>query len=332
MRLLHPAPVFPANDMATLRTSLPENVDMSNPPIIDHPGGKPRFKLQKASRLLWLLLLPSLLATSGCNRFAMLNAFVPPWGYTRTASIPYGPSPRQTLDLYHPCGAAPHADIIIFFYGGDLQRGTKADYRFVAQALTSRGFIAVLPDYRLYPDVTFPAFIDDGALAVRWVHDHARQIGGDPDHLYLMGHSAGAYIAVLLTLDAQYLNRVGLDRSSIRATASISGPFNFVPPPEDRAVFSMARNDTRPDPDIEPINFVDGHAPPLLLLQGLKDPEVDPANATELAALIRKKGGEADYIAYPDRAHVGMVLALAYPFRWLAPVLHDTTKFFHDHQ
>ncbi len=271
------------------------------------------------------------MAISGCTRFAVLDAVVPPWGYTRITNIAYGPLPRQTLDIYHPCAKAP-ADIVIFFYGGDLQRGTKADYRFVGQALASRGFIAVLPDYRVYPSVMFPAFIDDGALAVRWIHDHAREIGGDPDHVYLMGHSAGAYIAVMLSLDRQYLERVGLDRSAIRATASLSGPFNFVPPPEDRAVFGMSRTDINPRAQIEPINFVDGHAPPILLLQGLKDPEVNPANATELAALIRKKGGQVEFIAYPNRAHVGVVLALAYPFRWLAPVLHDTVKFFHDHQ
>jgi acetyl esterase/lipase len=284
------------------------------------------------TRLFWFLLLQSLMAMSGCTRFGMLDAWVPSWGYKRTPNIAYGILPRQTLDLYRPRAGAPVAGIVIFFYGGDLQTGTKGDYRFVAQALTSRGFIAVLPDYRLYPDVTFPAFIDDGALAVSWVHNHAREIGGDPGHLYVMGHSAGAYIAVLLTLDAQYLKRVGLDRSSIRATASLSGPFDFVPPPDDRCVFSMARDDTKTDPQIEPIHFVDGHAPPILLLQGMKDPEVDPANAPELAALIRKKGGEVVYIAYPNRAHVGVVLALAYPFRWIAPVLHDTVKFFKGQQ
>jgi acetyl esterase/lipase len=289
-------------------------------------------QVRKASRLLWVPILPLLIATSGCTRFAALNAVVPAWGYTRITNIAYGPLPRQNLDVYHPCPKPSAADIVIFFYGGDLQNGTKEDYRFVAQALTSRGFIVVIPDYRLFPNVTFPAFVDDGALAVRWVHDHAREIGGDPEHVYLMGHSAGAYIAVMLSLDGQYLKRVSLDRSTIRATASLSGPFNFVPPPEDRGVFGMSRTDINPRPQIEPINFVDGHAPPILLLQGLKDPEVNPANATELASLIRKKGGQVDYIAYPNRAHVGVVLALAYPFHWLAPVLHDTVKFFHDHQ
>jgi acetyl esterase/lipase len=299
--------------------------DPLNRSIDDH-------QVLKATRLLSLLILQSSMALSGCNRFAALDAVVPSWGYKRIPNIAYGPLPRQTLDVYYPRAHASASSIVIFFYGGDLQNGTKEDYRFVAQALTSRGFIAVLPDYRLFPNVTFPAFVFDGALAVRWVYDHACEIGGDRDHLYLMGHSAGAYIAVLLTLDPQYLKHVGLDRSVIRATASLSGPFDFVPPPDDRGVFSMARDDTRPDPGIEPVNFVDGKSPPLLLLQGLKDPEVDPANATELAALIRKKGGQVVYIAYPNRAHVGVVLALAYPFRWLAPVLHDTVKFFRDHQ
>jgi acetyl esterase/lipase len=294
--------------------------------------GMARSPFKTSHGRCWLLALASLMATSGCTKFADLNAVVPTWGYTRTRDIAYGPLPRQTLDVYRPSAGSGAADIVIFFYGGDLQTGTKEDYRFVGEALTSRGFVAVLPDYRLFPEVTFPAFVKDGALAVRWVHDHAPEIGGDPDHVYLMGHSAGAYIAVMLSLDGQFLKRVGLDRSSIRATASLSGPFDFVPPPEDRCVFGMARDDTRPDPEIEPINFVDGHAPPILLLQGLKDPEVNPANATELAALIRKKGGEVVYIGYPKRAHVGVVLALAYPFRWLAPVLEDTVKFFHEHQ
>jgi acetyl esterase/lipase len=270
---------------------------------------------------------------SGCSRFTLLNALVPSCGYTRIASIPYGALPRQSLDVYRPPRRPSGTlGIVVFFYGGDWQNGTKEDYRFVAEALTSRGFIAVLPDYRLYPAVTFPAFIGDGALAFRWVHDHAREIGGDPGHVYLMGHSAGAHIVAMLTLNAQYLNHVGLDRSAIRATAGLSGPYDFVPSPDDRGVFSMARDDTTPPPQIEPINFVDGHAPPMLLLQGLKDPTVNPANAAELASLIRKRGGDVVYIAYPQRAHVGVVLALAYPFQWLAPVLGDTVRFFREHQ
>jgi acetyl esterase/lipase len=273
-----------------------------------------------------------MISSPGCTRFDLLNATIPSCGYLRTSDIAYGPQPRQKLDVYRPSGTAPAAGVVIFFYGGDWQTGSKADYRFAAQALASRGFVAVMPDYRLYPRVTFPAFVQDGALAVRWAHDNAGRFGGDPSRVYLMGHSAGAYIAVMLTLDAKYLKDVGLDRSAIRATAGLSGPYDFVPPPDDRGAFAMAGDDTVPDPRIEPIHFVDGHAPPLLLVQGLKDTTVGPENATNLAARVRQAGGKVRTIFYPDRDHVGVVLSLAWPFRWLAPTLRDTTVFFEEQQ
>jgi acetyl esterase/lipase len=260
----------------------------------------------------------------------VLNSLVPTCGYQRTTDLAYGDLPRQKLDVYRP-NKSSAAAVVIFFYGGHWQTGSKTDYRFVAQALTSRGFVAVLPDYRLYPQVTFPAFVQDGAAAVRWVHDNISRFGGDPAKIYLMGHSAGAHIAALLTLDGHYLKDVGLDQSAVRATAALSGPYDFVPLPQDKAVFGMNETDSTPDPAIEPIHFVDGHAPPLLLLHGLKDQTVEAGNAARLEAKIRAAGGKVQYIAYPNRAHVGVVLALAWPFRWLDPVLDNTVKFFNEH-
>ena len=130
---------------------------------------------------------------TGCRGFDLLNAPISSAGYHRDVDIPYGPFPRQKLDVYQPCHAKPDARVVIFIYGGEWQVGQKGDYRFAAEALTSRGFIAVVPDYRLYPNVTFPAFVDDAAKAVRWTHDNIARFGGDPSHLYLMGHSAGAH-------------------------------------------------------------------------------------------------------------------------------------------
>ena len=167
---------------------------------------------------------------------------------------------------------------------------------------------------------------------MKWVHDHAAEIGGDADHVYLMGHSAGAHIAALLTLDASYLAKVGLPRSAIRATAALSGPYDFVPTGSDRGVFNMTLDDATPPPAIEPIHFVDGHAPPMLLVQGLKDTTVEPGNATRLAAAIRAAGGSVKVIEYPKRAHVGIVLALAWPFRWIDPILRDTAAYFRDQE
>jgi acetyl esterase/lipase len=269
----------------------------------------------------------TILLLAGCTKFAVLDAIVPVSGYHRTANLTYGPLPRQKLDVYQPTHADPAGRVVIFYYGGDWQNGDKADYRFVGQALASEGFIAVLPDYRLYPSVTFPAFVQDGAAAVKWTHDNIARFGGDPRHVYLMGHSAGAHIAALVTMDGRYLQAVGLDRSAVRGMVGLAGPYDFVPPVDDRAAFGMSRDDTNPSKEIEPIHFVDGREPPMLLIQGLQDTTVYPSNAEHLTQAIRTAGGKVQYIPYPDSGHVEVCLALAGPFRWLEPTLRDVSKF-----
>jgi acetyl esterase/lipase len=279
-----------------------------------------------------LILLSCLaLGAAGCTGFDVLNSMVPSCGYARTSNISYGSLPRQKLDVYRPRNAPPNARVVIFFYGGVWKSGQKENYRFAGEAFTTQGFVAVLPDYRLYPEVTFPAFVQDGALAVRWVHDHIADFGGDPSRIYLMGHSAGAHIAALLTLDGHYLSDVGLDRSSIRATVGMAGPYWFEPFPQDRGIFNMKPTDTKVDPAIEPLNFADGHAPPMLLMQGMRDTLVDPQNAFALATLINHNGGHAKVIWYNDRGHKGVLIALASEFRWLAPVLRDASDFIRAH-
>jgi len=278
--------------------------------------------------VLPLIVLLFAVACTGCNRFAILDATIPSGGYLRQTDLPYGPLPRQKLDVYQPRHLTAQAPVVIFFYGGDWQDGEKGNYRFVAEALTSRGFVAVLPDYRLYPEVTFPAFVEDGALAVRWVHENIANYHGNPACVFLMGHSAGAHIVALLTLDKRYLNRVGLDRSAIAGTAALSGPYDFIPSPDDRPVFGMSASDLQTNPDMEPITFADGSAPPMLLIHGLADGVVDPANSQRLAEKISKSGGSVCYRAYRNVDHAGVVLSLAWPFRWIAPTLWDVTSFF----
>ena len=284
-----------------------------------------------AGRMSYVPLLVGLFALeslTGCTAFDVLNATIPYSGYVRSRDIPYGELPRQKLDVYRPSQIKAGAGVVIFFYGGDWQTGSKADYRFVAQALTERGFVAVMPDYRLYPDVVFPAFVEDGALAVRWAHENAARFGGDPKRVFLMGHSAGAYIAAMLALDGQYLKGVGLDPKVIRATAALSGPYDFVPSPPDLAVFGMSSRNLIPPPQMEPIHFADGTAAPMLLATGLDDKTVDPANAARLATRIFQMGGQARHVAYPGVGHREVVLSLARPFRSIAPVLKDVTQFF----
>ncbi len=289
----------------------------------------------KIKRALLVLLFGALAATlgllAGCTRLQLLNATVSHRGYVRTTDIVYGPDAGQKLDVYLPNKLVVPAKVVIFFYGGSWRSGSKTDYRFAAQALTSRGYIVVLPDYRQYPQVVFPQFVKDGAVAVRWARDNLSTYGGDTNHLYLMGHSAGAHIAALLTLDKQYLQGVGLDRNVIRAAATLSGPYDFTPNPWDRPVFNQPTNATTIDPAIEPITFVDGHEPPMLLVQGLRDDIVAPSNAEHLANRIRQLGGQVEYITYPKRGHASVVVALASPYHWLAPVLDDVTDYFERH-
>src|SRR5262249_23860657 len=150
-------------------------------------------------------------------------------GYVSTLDQPYADLPRQKLDVYRPTHISSPAPVIVFFYGGGWESGSKHDYRFVARSLVSHGFITVLPDYRLYPDVTFPAFVQDGASAIKWTYENIARFGGDPTRIYLMGHSAGAHTAVLLALDGHYLAEAGTPNSAIKAVAALAGPYCFQP-------------------------------------------------------------------------------------------------------
>ncbi|MEO7886302.1 MAG: alpha/beta hydrolase [Polaromonas sp.] len=153
-------------------------------------------------RSFFAMLTALLTACSGAD---LLNATVATDTYRRTDSIAYGPEPRQKLDVYQPQGELRNAPIVVFFYGGSWSTGERADYRFVGEALASQGIVAVVADYRLSPAVRYPVFVQDSARAVRWARDHAAEYGADPARLFVMGHSAGAYNAAMVALDARWL-------------------------------------------------------------------------------------------------------------------------------
>lgn len=290
---------------------------MSN--LVKTPGVNLCFKLA--------LIFLAMCITAGCSSVDLLNATIPTDGYVRVTDIAYGKASMQKLDVYRPKQKVTAAPTIVFFYGGDWQFGSKADYQFVAQALTSRGFVVVLPDYRHYPEVSFPVFVEDGAQAVRWTHEHVEAFGGDPQHLFLMGHSSGAYIAAMLALDEHYLNAVGLKCENIKAAALLSGPFGFIPTGRRRAIFNMSASQELPDSVTQPMSFVDGNQPPLLLIQGLRDTTVYPSNTRLLAQRIHERGGQVETIYYTKRGHVGVVLSLARGFHWLAPTLEEVSSY-----
>lgn len=219
--------------------------------------------------------------------------------------------------------------MLVFFYGGGWNSGRRQDYAFVGQALASRGFLCVVPDYRLVPQVRYPAFVEDAASAVRWTRDHAARYGGDPDRIMLSGHSAGAYIALQTALDTTFLSQAKVDPAIIRAVAGLSGPYDFLP--LDVAESQAAFGGYFDLPSTQPINHVRPGAPPAFLAHGSKDTLVRLRNTLNLGHALEAAGDVVEIKVYQGLSHPDTVLALSRPFRGRAPILADMTNFLMAH-
>ena len=273
-------------------------------------------QLRPILMLTWLV--------SACSGTGVLNALAPSRGIAVEDGVPYAGGIRHSLDIYRP--ARPDAPVVVFLYGGGWKTGDRSMYRFVGAALADRGFMVVIPDYRVYPEAAFPGFVDDAALAVAWTKAHAREYGGDAGRVFLMGHSAGAHIAAMLTLDKSFLGRVGLDPDqAITGMIGLSGPYDFLPL-VDPGLFPVFT----PAGDLaltQPITFARAGAPPMLLLTGEADTTVYPRNSLRLAARIGALGGRAEVRQYSGVGHMTIVGALSSALAWMAPILNDCVAF-----
>jgi acetyl esterase/lipase len=264
-------------------------------------------------------------ALAACSPVKLLNAAIPSSGYRKTSDIAYGSDPRQVLDVYVPAAAGTEPrPVVVFFYGGSWQNGDRRNYLFVAQALTSRGYVAVLPDYRTYPETAFPGFVNDAAAAARWTRDHAHEFGGDPSRLFVMGHSAGAHLAALIATDPRYLASQSMLKADLRGVIGLAGPYDFLPI-TDRTLLDVFPASTRAES--QPINYVTGHEPPMFLAAGTDDTVVDPGNTDRLAAMLRKHGDSVEVKHYDGFSHIRIVSALALPLRGRSTVLADVSAF-----
>ena len=264
------------------------------------------------------------LSIAACTPAFPLNMLTCREGIEISSSISYAGGPRQTLDVYRS-REVQGAPVIVFFYGGSWQGGAKETYLFVAAALAKRGYVTVIPNYRGYPEIRFPVFLEDGAQVVRWVKQNATQFGGDPARVFLMGHSAGAHIAAMLSLDGQWLGGVGLDpRQDIAGLIGIAGPYDFLllRDPTLQMIFGGADRE-----NTQPISFVSGGEPPALLLTGRSDTAVDPGNSARLVAKLRAARSDAHEIVYPRVGHLSIIGAFSPVLRFLAPLLRDVDKF-----
>jgi acetyl esterase/lipase len=231
------------------------------------------------------------------------------------------------LDVYAPHAAA-NAPVVIFFYGGSWEEGRRRWYRYVGEALASNGVIAVIPDYRKYPQVRFPAFMQDAAKATKWTFMHAAEFGGDPQRIFVMGHSSGGHIAALLACDKRYLNAVELQPKDLAGMIGLAGAFAFLPYQDDEA--DIFGDTPQGRYDSQPINFVDGDEPPMLLLQGRDDDEVTPDNAELMAERAHAMGSIAKLKLYRGVDHSDLLLAFAHGNKSKIPALKDSLIFIAD--
>ncbi|MFC5496750.1 alpha/beta hydrolase [Caenimonas terrae] len=265
---------------------------------------------------------------SGCSGAGVLNA-VAGSSHQGRRDIAYGPDPRQRLDVYRPAAQQRPAvaPIVVFFYGGSWSKGERADYGFVGEALASAGAIVVIPDYRLSPGVRYPDFVRDSAAAVKWAFDHAGDLGGSPDDIVVMGHSAGGYNAAMVALDRRWLQGAGLaPQRQLAGWIGLAGPYDFLPI-GDRAT-QVAFRWPATAPDTQPINHVSGQAPRTLLLAAVNDSLVDPQRSTVgLGRALQTAGVPTRVELYPRVSHVTLLASLAQPLRWLAPVRAEVVAF-----
>ena len=271
-----------------------------------------------------MLLMLAALCASACSPLAAINKLNSEEHYRRHADIPYGEGPRRRLDVYQPTEVAADAPLVVFFYGGGWDDGTKEKYQFVAASLAEAGIVVVIPDYRLYPDVVFPAFIEDAAAAVAWSARNAAAYGVDSENIYLMGHSAGAHMAALLATDQHYLQQAAGEDLRLAGLIGLAGPYDFLPigsgylqqvfPPETR-------------PDSQPINFVSPQAPPTLLIHGNDDVIVATGNSERFAAALRAADVPVTLKIYDGKGHAALAVSLASALGFVADTLPDSVAF-----
>ncbi|MGY4830323.1 alpha/beta hydrolase [Sphaerotilaceae bacterium SBD11-9] len=275
-------------------------------------------------RLAFALALGVTLA--GCS--AGLNKLTPSATYVLTEGVAYGPLPRQKLDIYRPTVDAPPGGwpVAVFFYGGSWNWGDRAEYRFVGEALASRGVLTLVADYRLYPEVRYPSFLEDSARAVAYGLREAGRLGGNPTRVFAVGHSAGAYNAAMLALDARWLAGAGESPAALAGWVGLAGPYEFLPisNPNAQPVFHHPNYPA----GTQPIAYVSHSARPAFLGAAREDHLVDPQrNTAALASRLQAAGAPVALKLYDGVNHVTLVASMAWSLRWMSPVLDDVSAF-----
>ena len=284
------------------------------------------------ARLTAVLAFCGFMAGCAGTGTRVIDALTPSSGYRETRDVAYGAGPRRMLDVYRPTTlpADAKAPVVVFVYGGSWREGSRHDYRFIAEALTAHGIIVVIPDYRVFPEVSYPGFVDDTAAAVAWTVREIERYGGDAGRVFVTGHSAGAYNAAMVAFDPRWLRPYGLVPTQLRGFVGLAGPYNFLPI-QDAGVKDVFHWPATP-PDSQPIAHVTPQSIPALLIAARKDSFVDPAqNTLAMAAKLKAAGVDVAVDLHDHVDHVTLVGAMARPLRFLAPVDREFVDFVLSH-
>ena len=247
-----------------------------------------------------------------CSVLDIINTTAKIYRVDKTPDLTFGQHPRDNFDIYLPRKAtAEVTPVVVFFYGGSWNSGSKEDYQFVGRRLAAQGYIVAIPNYRLYPEVSYPEFLLDSAAAVAAVSHELKQStyqAYNPSaQMILMGHSAGAYNAAMLSMDDRWLAEHQLDRQSLIAGfVGLAGPYDLYPiDVEDvKPVFFHPNY----PPNSNPVDFLDDYNIPTLILAPESDHLVSiEKNSIRLADELAARGTSHQLVQVKGTDHVTMI-------------------------
>lgn len=236
-------------------------------------------------------------------------------GTAQLAKVQLGGSAARKVIVHGPADglAGTPRPVLLFVHGGSWNKGNPDDYGFIGRAFVPEGFIVVLAGYRLHPEAVYPAMLEDTADAIAWTHANIAQYGGDPGHIVLAGHSAGAYNVVMAALEERWLDSRGHSARHVAGVIGLAGPYDFYPFDSDSTHASFGHAD-QPE-TTQPVAHVRRDAPPKLLIHGEADTLVRPRNSRELAKRLQAEGATVRTLLLPEMTHNDPLLALASPWR-----------------
>lgn len=232
-----------------------------------------------------------------------------------TRDLPYVPDlpgPRHTLDIYaHPNRIG--LPVVLFYHGGGWRSGDKRLFEHLGRAMAVRGILAVTVNYRLTPAVRHPSHAMDCANAFAWVLEHVADYGGDPSNVFLMGHSAGAHLASIITLDRRYLQRLNVPDNGVRGVIVVSGATDLTNHTETTVFTTREQieeafgSTTEELAAASPMTYVRSDLPPFLVIVAERDSEGLRSQGRRFADALRDAGGEVIYISIQGRDHFSIV-------------------------